>query len=99
MVDSTERGDINGLSSDGTCGSDSGAVFTRTAVDDGIDCYLDGVLVGHDVDLCEMYRLALELRMTTQKSERKGPDIIDDDILQKDMYIQSRMHEQQCGQP
>lgn len=51
LVDTTERRHIDSLSSDGTGAANSGAVFTRTAVDDGIDGDLDGVLVGHDVDL------------------------------------------------
>ena len=51
LVDTAERGDIDGLSSDGTGASNSGAVFARTAVDNGVDGDLDRVLVCHDVDL------------------------------------------------
>jgi hypothetical protein len=51
LVDAAERGHIDGLATDGTGGTDTGGVFTGTAVDDGIDGDLDGVLVGHDVDL------------------------------------------------
>jgi hypothetical protein len=51
LVDTAERGDIDGLTTDGTGGSDTGAVFARTTVDDGINGDLDWVLVGHDVDL------------------------------------------------
>lgn len=51
LVDTTEGRHIDGLSSHGTGASNSGAVFTRTAVDNGINSDLDGVLVGHDVDL------------------------------------------------
>lgn len=51
LVDTAERGDIDGLATDGTGGSDTGGVLARSAVDDGIDGDLDGVLVGHDVDL------------------------------------------------
>lgn len=51
LVDSSERGDINGLSSDGTGGTNSGRVFAGTAVDNGVNSDLDGVLVGHEVDL------------------------------------------------
>jgi hypothetical protein len=51
LVDTAERGDIDGLATDGTGGTDTGGVFAGTAVDDGIDGDLDGVLVGHDVDL------------------------------------------------
>lgn len=39
------------LAADGTGGTDTGGVLTGTAVDDGVDGNLDGVLVGHDVDL------------------------------------------------
>ena len=51
LVDAAEGRDIDGLATDGTGGTDTGGVFTGTAVDDGIDGDLDGVLVGHDVDL------------------------------------------------
>jgi hypothetical protein len=51
LVDTTERRDIDGLSSDGTSASNSGAVFSRTTVDNGIYGDLNGVLVGHDVNL------------------------------------------------
>lgn len=51
LVDTSKRGDIHGLSSNRTRTSDSGAVLTGSAVDDGIDGDLDGVLVGHDVNL------------------------------------------------
>jgi len=50
LVDTAEGRDIDGLATDGTGGTDTGGVFTGTAVDDGIDGDLDGVLVGHDVD-------------------------------------------------
>jgi hypothetical protein len=57
LVDSAEGRDINGLSSDGTGGTNSGRVFAGTAVDDGVDSDLDGVLVGHEVDLALMLAL------------------------------------------
>jgi hypothetical protein len=52
LVDAAKGRYIDGLSSDGTGGADTGAVFAGTAVDNGINGDLDGVLVGHDVDLC-----------------------------------------------
>jgi len=51
LVDAAEWGHVDSLSSDGAGAADSGAVFTRTAVDNGVDGDLDGVLIGHDVDL------------------------------------------------
>lgn len=51
LVDTAERRNIDSLSSDGTGGANSGRVFAGTAVDDGVDGDLDGVLVGHEVDL------------------------------------------------
>jgi hypothetical protein len=57
LVDTAERGDIDGLTTDGTGGTDTGAVFAGTAVDDGIDGDLNGVLVGHDVDLLRVRRV------------------------------------------
>lgn len=51
LVDTSERGDIDGLATDGTGGTNSGAVFTGTAVGNGVDGNLERVLVGHDVNL------------------------------------------------
>jgi hypothetical protein len=50
LVDTAERGNIDGLSADGTGGTDTGGVFAGTAVDDGVNGNLDRVLVGHEVD-------------------------------------------------
>ena len=52
LVDTAEGRDIDGLATDGTGGTNTGGVLTGTAVDDGVDGDLDGVLVGHDVNLC-----------------------------------------------
>lgn len=52
LVDTAEGRDIDGLATDGTGGTNTGGVLTGTAVDDGVDSDLDGVLVGHDVNLC-----------------------------------------------
>ena len=51
LVDAAERRHIDGLTTDSTGGSDTGAVFAGSAVNDGVNSDLDGVLVGHDVDL------------------------------------------------
>ena len=51
MVDSAEWGDINGLPADSSSRADTGAVFAGAAVYDGVNGNLDGVLVGHDVNL------------------------------------------------
>jgi len=53
LVDSAEGGDIDGLTTDGTSRTDTGAVLAGTAVDDGIDSNLNGILVGHDVNNLE----------------------------------------------
>jgi hypothetical protein len=53
LVDAAERGDVDGLTAHSACATDTGAVFAGAAVDDGVDGDLDGVLVGHDVDLRE----------------------------------------------
>jgi len=50
LVDTSEWGDIDGLSSDGTLGSDSGGVFSWASVDNGVDEDLDWVLLGDEVD-------------------------------------------------
>lgn len=51
LVDTAQRGHIDGLSADGTGRADSGGVLTGSTVDDGVDSDLDGVLVGHQVNL------------------------------------------------
>ena len=51
LVNPAEGGNIDGLTTDGTSGTDTGAVFARTAVDNGVNGDLERVLVGHDVDL------------------------------------------------
>lgn len=43
LVDSSERRDIDGLSSDGTSSTDSGRVFSGARVDDGVEEVLDWV--------------------------------------------------------
>jgi hypothetical protein len=47
------NGLLHTLAADGTLGTDTGAVLTGTAVDDGVNGDLERVLVGHDVDLCD----------------------------------------------
>jgi len=51
LVDAAEGRYVDGLSADGTGGTDSGGVFAGAAVDDGVDGNLEGVGVGGDVDL------------------------------------------------
>lgn len=51
LVDTAEGRDIDGLTTDSSRASNTGRVFARTAVDNGVHGDLDGVLVGHDVDL------------------------------------------------
>lgn len=53
LVDAAEGRDIDSLATDGTGGTDTGRVFAGTAVDNGVNGDLDGVLVGHQVDLWE----------------------------------------------
>jgi hypothetical protein len=50
LVDTAEGGDIDGLATDGTGGTNAGGVLTGTGVDDGINENLDGVLVREQVD-------------------------------------------------
>ncbi|EEQ41039.1 hypothetical protein CLUG_05166 [Clavispora lusitaniae ATCC 42720] len=49
-VDSSQRRDIDSLSSDGTGRTDSGGVFSGTRVDNSVDNNLQWVLLGQDVD-------------------------------------------------
>lgn len=44
LIDTSQRGDVNRLSTYGTGPTDTGRVFTRAAVDDGIDQHLQWVL-------------------------------------------------------
>jgi len=50
LVDSSERRDIDGLSADGTTGTDSGGVLTSTTLDDGLKENLERVAAGEQVD-------------------------------------------------
>jgi len=50
LVDSSERRDIDGLSADGTAGTDSGGVLTSTTLDDGLKEDLERVGAGKQVD-------------------------------------------------
>jgi hypothetical protein len=50
LVDTTERRNINGLTTDSTGRTNTGGVFTGTSVDDGINENLNGVLVSEKVD-------------------------------------------------
>jgi hypothetical protein len=50
LVDTTERRNINSLTTDSTGGTNTGGVFTGTGVDDGINKNLNGVLVGEKVN-------------------------------------------------
>lgn len=50
LVDTSEWRDIDGLSSDGTGGTDTSRVFAWASVDDGVDEDLDWVGVGHEVN-------------------------------------------------
>jgi hypothetical protein len=50
LVNPPQGRDIDGLTPDGSLGSDTGGVFTGTSVDNGVDENLDRVLVGQEVD-------------------------------------------------
>jgi hypothetical protein len=51
LVDTAERGHIDCLATNGTSGTNTSTVLARTAVYDGVNGNLDGVLVRHDVNL------------------------------------------------
>ena len=72
MVDSAQRGDINCLSAYGTGGTNSGGVLAGSAIDDGIDGDLNGVLVGHDVNL-GLLESAVVVRVEDARSRKSGP--------------------------
>jgi len=50
LVDSSEWGHIDGLSSDGTTGTDSCGVFSGSTLDEGLEHDLKWVLSGEEVD-------------------------------------------------
>ena len=50
MVDTTERGDIDSLTTDGTSSTNTSGILTRSSVDDSVNKDLEGVLVGEEVD-------------------------------------------------
>ena len=51
LVDAAEGRHIDGLATHGSCAADTGGVLAGSAVDNGVNGDLDGVLVGHDVNL------------------------------------------------
>ena len=55
LVDTAQRRHVDGLATYGTGAANAGRVLAGAAVDDGVDGNLDGVLVGHDVDLRERF--------------------------------------------
>lgn len=50
LVDSSERRNIDSLSSDGTSGSNTGGILSGTGLDDSLEDDLKRVLVGEQVD-------------------------------------------------
>jgi len=53
LVDSSQGGAINSLSTDGTAGADTGGVFAGATVGDSVDEDLEGVEAGQEVDQVE----------------------------------------------
>ena len=49
LVDSAERGDVDGLSADGTAGADTGGVLTSASLHDGLEEDGERVLAGEQV--------------------------------------------------
>ena len=50
LVDTAERGDVDGLATDNTGRTDACGVFACTGIDNGVDEDLDWVLVGEEVN-------------------------------------------------
>ena len=50
LVDTSERGDVDGLTTDSSLRTNSGRVLSGSGVDDGVDKDLDRVLLGDKVD-------------------------------------------------
>jgi len=50
LVDSSERRNVDSLSSDGTTGSDTGGVLSGTGLNDGLKDDVEGVLISEQVD-------------------------------------------------
>ena len=50
LVDATQRGDVDSLTTDDTGGADTAGVLTGAGVDDGINEDLEGVLSGEEMD-------------------------------------------------
>lgn len=68
LVDSSEGRNIDRLATDGTGRANSGRVFTGTTVDNGVNGNLDGVLIGHEVDLENFDMLALSAILPISQS-------------------------------
>lgn len=76
LVDSAEGRDIDSLTTDSTGGTNSGRVFAGTAVDNGVNGNLDGVLVGHEVDLeGKMLIQSLCVPIQSWVAESKSPSL------------------------
>ena len=50
LVDTTERGDINSLTTDSSSSTNTGGILTRSSVDDSVNKDLERVLVSEEVD-------------------------------------------------
>jgi hypothetical protein len=78
LVDSSQWGDINGLSSDGTTGTNSSGVFSRSTLNDGLEKDLQWVLSGEEVDdvesLSEDSHGHLLLTVMSMLSNHQGVD-------------------------
>lgn len=70
-------------------GADAGGIFARPAVDDGVDGYLEGVLVCEDVDLEEV--LAQGSRAEGEEEGRR--------VRRKEVNFLSQTHGKLCALP
>ena len=81
LVDSSERGNIDGLSSDGTTGTNTGGVLSSTGLNDGFKDDLEGVLISEQVDnLKSLFEDADSLLLLTILARVTNHELIDESL-------------------
>ena len=81
LVDSSERGNIDGLSSDGTTGTNTGGVLSGTGLNDGFKDDLEGVLISEQVDnLKSLFEDADSLLLLTILARVTNHELIDESL-------------------
>jgi hypothetical protein len=101
LVDTAERRHIDCLATNSTSRTNTGAVLAGTTVDDGVDGNLDGVLVGHDVDLFNtIYQwMPLNIHPSTMSSVTYDLESVSDDADSHELFtVVAAIHHKRVGE-